>query len=163
MQKFVCLLAVLFLSACGFHLRGQVELPKNLKYVYLEGASPVLREQFRKTLQASSSKLLDNPENAGLMIKIVSEANNQRSLSLSATGRSNEFELYYRIDYQLASTKAENLEPQPVLEIKRQYYNNQQDILAKSNEEQVIRSEMTQQAVQTIVNRVYAWSENKSH
>jgi LPS-assembly lipoprotein len=41
---------------------------------------------------------------------------------------------------------------QPV-EIRREYYNDQQFVIAKDNEEAVIQNEMYQQAVQTIVNR----------
>jgi LPS-assembly lipoprotein len=41
---------------------------------------------------------------------------------------------------------------QPV-EIKRDYFNNQLAIIAKDNEETVIRNEMYQQAVRTVVNR----------
>ena len=94
-QKIACFFAVLLLTACGFHLRGQVPLPESLKYVYVEGASPILREQLRKTLRASSAKLLDSPDKAQVMVKIVSENNGQGSLSLGVTGRTNEYELTY--------------------------------------------------------------------
>jgi LPS-assembly lipoprotein len=160
-QKIIVFVAMLLLTACGYHLRGEVELPENLKNVYLDGASPILREQFRKTLKDSSSNLLNSPETAGLVIRIVSEKSDQRALSLSSRGRSNELELSYRIEYELANSGDGEMTPRQPLEIKRQYFNNQQDILAKSNEETVIRSEMYQQAVQSIVNRARAWAEGK--
>ncbi|GAB6141016.1 hypothetical protein JCM14076_17450 [Methylosoma difficile] len=160
-QKITLFVAVLMLTACGYHLRGEVDLPENLKNVYLDGASAPLREHFRKILKASSSRLLDRPENAGLVIHIVTEKSDQRALSLSSRGRSNELELSYRIDYELANAADGLMTPRQPLEIKRQYFNNQQDILAKSNEETVIRQEMYQQAVQTIVNRARAWAEAK--
>ncbi len=159
-QKIACFFAVLLLTACGFHLRGQVPLPESLKYVYVEGASPILREQLRKTLRASSAKLLDSPDKAQVMVKIVSENNGQGSLSLGVTGRTNEYELTYSISYQLANAKDGELKPQPPLLVKRQYYNNQQDILAKSNEQLLIVSEMNQLAAQMLLNRLIAWAEH---
>lgn len=147
---------VLLLSACGYHLRGAVVLPDNLKQVYLDGASMQLREQFRKVLRSASGELVQTPETAKVIIKIFNESNDQRVLSLSARGRSNELELYYRLQYALV--KADNtvvLENQPI-EIKRQYFNDQQDMVAKDNEQQVIRNEMLQQAVRMMVDRVSA-------
>lgn len=147
---------ILLLSACGYHLRGAVVLPDNLKQVYLDGASMQLREQFRKVLRSASGELVQTPETAKVIIKIFNESNDQRVLSLSARGRSNELELYYRLQYALV--KADNtvvLENQPI-EIKRQYFNDQQDMVAKDNEQQVIRNEMLQQAVRMMVDRVSA-------
>jgi LPS-assembly lipoprotein len=40
------------------------------------------------------------------------------------------------------------------VEIKREYFNNQQDIVAKDNEQQVIRNEMLQQAVRIMLDRI---------
>jgi len=41
--------------------------------------------------------------------------------------------------------------PRQPISIKREYYNNQQAILAKDNEELIIRHEMYQQAIRSIV------------
>jgi LPS-assembly lipoprotein len=63
-------------------------------------------------------------------------------------------ELYYRLQYGLV--KADNtvlLDNQPI-EVKREYFNNQQEIVAKDNEQQIIRNEMLQQAVRMMVDRI---------
>lgn len=152
-NKAVILVLGLLLSACGYHLRGAFELPEGLKNVYLEGGSTQLRDQFTRALKSSSAKLTGSPEGAGMIIRIFGEDSTRRVLSLSSRGRSNEFELYYRLDYELANSgNALLMERQPV-EIRREYFNNQQDIIAKDNEEAVIRNEMYQQVVRTIMNR----------
>jgi LPS-assembly lipoprotein len=152
-KKILIFSAALLLSACGYHLRGAVELPEGLKHVYLEGASMPLREQFRKALRAASGELVDTPENASVTIRIVSENASQRALSLSARGRSNELELNYRLAYNLVKPDDTLLIEQQPVEVRREYFNNQQDIVAKDNEQQVIRNEMYQQAVRMIVDR----------
>lgn len=152
--KTFLLVVVLLMSACGYHLRGTVALPDGVKKIYLEGASMQLREQFRRVLRSASAELMDSPQDANIVIKIANEVNDQRVLSLSARGRSNELELYYRLQYDLV--KSDNtvlLESQPV-EIKRQYFNNQQEVVAKDNEQQIIRNEMLQQAVNMMVDRI---------
>ncbi|MDD2722710.1 MAG: LPS assembly lipoprotein LptE [Methylovulum sp.] len=152
--KIFILVFALLVNACGYHLRGAVDLPEGLKKVYLEGASIPLREQFRKVLRTASGELTATPEAAGTIIKIANENSDQRVLSLSARGRSNELELYYRLQYGLV--KSDNtvlMENQPI-EIKREYFNDQQDMVAKDNEQQVIRNEMVHQAVRMMLDRI---------
>ncbi|MDO9104366.1 MAG: LPS assembly lipoprotein LptE [Methylovulum sp.] len=152
-NKLIIIAISVWLGACGYHLRGAVDLPEGLKSAYLEGASVPLREQFRVALRAASGQLTNTPDGAGVVIRIFAEQASQRVLSLSARGRSNELELYYRVEYELLGTDQTLLAARQPLEIKREYFNNQEDIIAKANEETVIRGEMYQQAVRAIIDR----------
>jgi LPS-assembly lipoprotein len=152
-KKSIILIMALLLSACGYHLRGALELPKGMKNVYLEGGSAQLREQFKRAMEISSVQLSNTPENAGIIVKIFDEDSRRRVLSLSSGGIANDFELSYRFDYELLDSKNKVLMPRQPVEIKREYYNDQFAIIAKGNEEAVIRDEMYQQAVRTVVNR----------
>ncbi len=143
----------LALPACGYHLRGAYELPKELKAIYLQGASSELQEQFNTTLQSSSGQLLSSQEKAGIVIRFFDEKLTRRVMSLSARGRANEFELDYRLEYEFANAGNTVLMPRQPIEVKREYYNDQLDVIAKDNEEKVIRNEMYQQAVRAIINR----------
>jgi LPS-assembly lipoprotein len=152
-KKSVILTMALLLSACGYHLRGALELPAGLKNVYMEGGSPQLREQFSRAMEISSVKLASSADNAGIIVKIFDEDNHRRVLSLNSGGIANDFELVYRFDYELLDSKNKVLMPRQPMEIKREYYNDQVAIIAKGNEESTIRDEMYQQAVRSIVNR----------
>jgi len=154
LPKTFILVFALLVNGCGYHLRGAVDLPEGLKKVYLEGASIPLREQFRKVLRTASGELTANSEAASTIIKIANEHSDQRVLSLSARGRSNELELYYRLQYTLVKTDNTVLMESQSIEIKREYFNDQQDIVAKDNEQQVIRNEMVQQAVRMMLDRI---------
>ena len=141
------------LSACGYHLRGALELPANLKNVYVEGGSAPLLDQFKQTMKSTSTQLTTTRKGAGLVIKVFNEDFSRRVLSLSSRGKSNEFELLYRLDYELANANDAKMMERQTVEIRREYYNDQQFVIAKDNEENVIRNEMYQQAVNSIVNR----------
>ncbi len=152
-KKAAIFIMALLLSACGYHLRGAFQLPENMKSVYIEGASPQLREQFNQVIKSSSAKLANSRSGAGIVIKIFDENFNRRVLSLSSRGKTNEFELFYRLDYELANAGDASLMARQPVEVRREYYNDQQFMIAKDNEETVIRKEMYLQAVHTIVNR----------
>lgn len=152
-KKAVIVVVALLLSACGYHLRGAYALPSTMKSIYLEGGSGPLREQFKQVMTSSSGQLTSTRQGAGLVVRILNEESNRRTVSLSSRGKSNEFELYYYLEYELANAgNALLMERQPI-EIRREYYNDQQAVMAKESEEAVIRDEMYQQVVRTIVNR----------
>ena len=143
------------ITSCGYHLRGAINLPTGLKSIYLEGASADLRDQFKKSFGNSSDvKLTDTPESAGLFIKIYKENNQRRILSLSSGGSANSFELDYDFSYDILDSHNKVLAQNQLVSIKREYYNNQQAIIAKDNEELVIKSEMYRQAVGSVLNGV---------
>ena len=152
-KKSVILLMALLLSACGYHLRGALDLPAGMKNVYLEGGSAELRDQFNRAMEISSVPLASSPETAGIIVRIFDEDSQRRVLSLGSGGSANSFELSYRFDYELTDSKNRVLMARQPVEIKRDYFNNQLAIIAKDNEETVIRNEMYQQAVRTVVNR----------
>jgi LPS-assembly lipoprotein len=143
----------LLLSACGYHLRGAFQLPENMKSVYIEGGSGALLDQFKQVMKGSSTQLANSRKGAGIVIKVSNEDFSRRVLSLSTRGKSNEFELVYRLDYEFANAGDNSLMERQPLEIRREYFNDQQFVIAKDNEEAVIRNEMYQQAVQSIINR----------
>jgi LPS-assembly lipoprotein len=150
-----CVLVIaLLLSACGYHLRGAIDLPSELKSIYLEGASAPLIEQFKKALQSSSVELVESRAAAGMIITVANEDSLKRSLSLGAGGRSNQWGLEYRLNYQITDAKGNVLQKSQPVEIRREYFNDQQLILGKDNEEIVIRNEMYQQAVRAMINQV---------
>lgn len=151
----VVILCFLLLSACGYHLRGAVEdLPLEMKSIYIEGASDQLLDQFRNALQSSNVQLVTSRADAGAIILISNEENLKRASSLGSSGYANQFALEYRLDYQITDKNNKPLVKSQPVDIKREYFNNQQLILGKDNEELVIRDEMYQQAVRTIINQV---------
>ena len=161
-KKSIIFTLALLLSACGYHLRGALNLPAGLKDVYLQGASPELNQQFSKTMKISSIAVASSPEKAGMIVRIFNEDSQRRVLSLNAGGAANDFELDYGFDYEITDSKNTVIIPRQPLSIKREYFNNQQAIIAKDNEEMVIRNEMYQQAVRSVISRAQVALETKN-
>lgn len=156
MLVFSCLMA-----SCGYHLRGAYDLPKGMKSVFLEGGSSLLREQFQMEVKTSSGKLVDTPEKADVIIKILDENVERRVLSLGSGGRSNDIELAGHLEFQLIDNKKGLLIGREPVEFRREYFNDQQAVIAKDFEETVIRKELYTQAVRTIINRARIALEGK--
>ncbi len=152
----IALLIPLLLTACGYHLRGAVDIPQAMQKVYLEGASTALRGSFNASFRSTDARMVSNPAEAGLYIKVIQDEMRRRVLSLNASGKATEYELNYTLVYALLDQQGKALGKQQVLEINRDYFNDQEDILAKNNEENVIRNEIYRNAVRSILTRASA-------
>lgn len=141
------------LAGCGYHLSGTIDTPQALRTVYLSGASPNLNSEIGGILRASKSRLVGSPGEAGVVIKILKEDMNTRVLSRGNQGFSNESELNFYLRFQYYDNQDNPLMDEQSLEIAREYFNDQTAILAKSNEDAVIRKEIYKQAARMVMAR----------
>lgn len=155
-KKSLSIFLALALGSCGYRLQGTVDLPDNMNKVYLQGASGQLRNYFTKTLRSTPARLVESPAQAGLVINTLNEKLDRRVLSLSSTGKANEFELNYQLEYELLDSQGAVLARNQSIEIVREYYNDQEAIIAQANEEHIIVAEMYKQAVRSILDRARA-------
>ncbi len=128
MKPIIIVMLSVFLAACQYHLRGTEEMPEVLRHVYLQAASPQLLSSFRETLQRAGGNLTQAPEANGVIVNILNERFDRRSLSLSSTGKTNEFQLFYVLDFEVLSATKQVFMPRQTVEVNRDYFNNQQDI-----------------------------------
>ncbi len=155
------LLTTLVTSACGYHLRGAYDLPKGMQSVFLEGGSALFREQLNNALVSSKGQLASSPDQANVVIRVFEDDIERRALSLGSGGRSNDIELAGQLEYQILDNKNGVLVAREPIKFRREYYNDQQAVIAKGNEETVIKKEMYSQVVRTIINRGRAALETK--
>jgi LPS-assembly lipoprotein len=143
----------LLLAACGYQLRGSIALPVGMENVYLEGASEKLRTEMSQALRFSKGRLVNSPQEAGIVIKIEKETLRTRVLSVSSTGKANQFEILYTLVFDFYDPSDRLLLANQRVQSQRSYFNDQEEVLAQTNEEQLIRNEMYGQAVRSIVIR----------
>lgn len=162
LKKITFTLALFLSTACGYHLRGNIELPKGMENIYVEAASGMLQQEMKKALKSSQGTLVNAPVEAGLAIKFAKEEMSSRVMSINSAGRANQFQLIYQLIFSIYEPSGKLLLGDQNVNIKREYFNDQTAILGKSNEEGVIRAEMYQQAVSSIMSRISVAMENKA-
>lgn len=150
------ILSMLALPACGYHLRGAVDLPDELKHIYIEGAGAYLHQELKQSLRSADGDLVESPDLAGMIIRVVRDDMRRRVLALDNQGKAIEYELNYTVSFLLLDPKGRILLDRQDIEIDRDFFNSQQDILAKNNEELVIREEIYRQAVRSMFSRARA-------
>ncbi|WP_150048641.1 MULTISPECIES: LPS-assembly lipoprotein LptE [Methylomonas] len=152
----VLVLAALWLGGCGFHLRGSLALPSELKQLFLFGSSAALKDEIKNMLRVSDGKIVASPNEAGVVVKVLKEDLRRRVLSVGSTGKSSEVELNYYLRFQFYDNQEAPLLDEQTLEISRDYFNDQTALLAKDNEELVIKKEIYRQAARMLMLRAQA-------
>ncbi len=150
------ILMALFLSACGFHLRGDIVLPSLYERVHVvdKGYSDVGRS-LSTALINSGSKMVASPEEASSVITILSRGIERRALNVGGK-QVREYELQLTILFVVQDHSGKQLsEPQRV-SIVRNFQNNPNAVLGRDNEEQIIRREMMQPAIIQLLRRLKA-------
>jgi LPS-assembly lipoprotein len=146
----------LLLSACGFHLRGQADLPFSTLYVDGDQNSSFVNELERAISAGSNTQLVDQAAQAEAVLQILSETREKKILSLSGGGRVREFQLNYRVAFRLHDSKGGDLIPNSEIALKRDISFSDTQVLAKESEEALLYRDMQSDAVQQILRRLRA-------
>lgn len=160
-RKFVLVAILSLLAGCGYHMRGSIALPAELKNIYVFGVSSELNQELKEILKASNGKMASSPNEAGIVVKVLKEDIRRRILSVGSTGKSSEMELDYYLRFQLYDNKENPLLDEQTLEIAREFFNDQTAVLAKENEELMIRKEIYRQAGRMLMVRAQAALESR--
>ncbi|MFZ5523431.1 MAG: LPS assembly lipoprotein LptE [Pseudomonadota bacterium] len=152
-QLFALLMTALLLSACGFHLRGQVFIP--FETIYLQAANPntPFINELRRNIEARQVKLVNASDKAELVLDIVSEISEKQVLSLGGDGRVNEFRLFYRVSLR-AYDQQQDWIPAEEIALRSDYSYDDTKVLAKDAEETLLYQSMRSDMVQQIMRRL---------
>lgn len=149
---------MLNLTACGFHLRGDVNLDARLSKINIEGVdayAPLVRELTR-SLTSTGATVVADSKDATAILKIMSNSSKRRILSVSSAGKVREYELYETLEFKVLDTAGRELLAPQRLELTRDYLFDKEDVLGKSNEEAALRSDMRRDLVRLIMLRLEA-------
>jgi LPS-assembly lipoprotein len=145
------------LSACGFHLQGRVPLPTSLTTtrVIADDDQTDFVQGLRRALLTSGSKLTEVSERATGVVRIHKDEVTQKILSVSANNIPREYELTYTVEFSVEGTSGELLPSQKV-SVTRDYSFDEKMLLAKENEEAIIREGMARDLVAIVMRRLSA-------
>ena len=149
-------LATLFLSACGFHLRGEAPLSPSLKNLYIQTADPygALTRNLRVYLKTSGVELTDSPQSARTILHIISDTQSQQLLSVSGLQQTRQYNLLLTVVFEVTTPKGTILVPPQTLTESRILTTLSDQILSSTNEQTTLYQQMRLAIVYDIINRL---------
>lgn len=156
------------LSACGFHLRGAVQLPAAMARTRITGTAPrsALADDIAAALETAGVQVVGG--DAGAVLQIIRERNARRLLSVDNLGRASEYELSYQLSFELRAptpidaaanpklAKPKIWVPEQTVTVLRDFTFDPNNVLGSGNEESLIRDEMRRSAVNRMLVRLQA-------
>ena len=154
MRKLITLLLALMLAACGFQLRGSQPLPFTSIYI---ADSWELGATIRRHIRAlGGTQLPDTPQDAQAVFTLIGEAKEKQILSISGKGQVREFQLRYRLAFRVHDLKGREFIPPSEIILARTFSFNDEQVLAKEREEQLLYRDMESDMVQQLMRRLAA-------
>jgi LPS-assembly lipoprotein len=158
----VCLMTFgLVLQGCGFHMRGSFELdklPPEMKNMAIQGIArnSQLAVSLRNALKSSGVNVVEKSQ-AGAVLRITKNQRYKRVLTVSSTsGKVNEFELYYKVGFEMRNKEGAEIVKRQEVSVVRDYTFTESQVYGKAREEQVMYREMTRDVVSQIIRLIQA-------
>jgi LPS-assembly lipoprotein len=149
------LCAVVSLAACGWRLQGAAKLSPTMAVTFLDADDRYteFNRALRDRLLASGAKVTERGADATAVVKIIKDQSGQRVLSVSARNTPEEYEVFYTVEYSVASGGTELIPPQK-LELTRDYSYDTTAVLAKQREQAVLREALAQDLAGLVLRRL---------
>ena len=151
-------LALLLLSACGFKLRGGVELPAVLQDTYIESENPFtgMARSLRTELEIAGANVLEDRAAATAILVIHNERSENRVLSVGSSGRATEYELYDEVGFSLQDPDGKPLVKAQTLSQTRDVVFDENELLGKVSEAEGIHRQMRANLARQMIMRIAA-------
>lgn len=146
------------LLACGFRIRGMVDLP--FKVVAITGSpSPPLRADLQTViLTGTNAKVAINPKDADLILEITSDQNGREILAYNSNGQISAYRLTIRVGFRAFDTSGDEIVPEAEIYSTRDLDFSNSTVLATDVQQQQFLTLMRKDLAIQIMRRVAATS-----
>ena len=143
-------LLMLSVTACGFHLRGELALASSLVPVYIvSDKDKVLRQELLALFELNAIEQARDRNIAASVLRIDSVERSRRVLSTDTNGLVREYELAYTLAYTFEGSDA--LKQQNTISLKRELVFDSSNVLAYNTESRFLYQDMQRNAARLIL------------
>jgi LPS-assembly lipoprotein len=148
-------LALLAVAGCGFHLEGHTPLPDSLRAPLLEARDRQTDfvQSLRRALLTAGARVTDETDEASAVVHVLDDELDERVLAVSSTNLPREYELTYKVRFSVSANGTELLAAQDV-SATRDFSFDEHYLLAKDNEEQILRGALAHDLVGVVMRRL---------
>jgi LPS-assembly lipoprotein len=169
------------LNACGFQLRGSINLSEDISPIYIEQNSVFdLAREIRSLLATNKIKVVEDVKQSKAQLTLLSEEKIRRVLSVDGNGRAREYLLIYKVNFVINTKQPETLEVETQKTETMEAKNNEGSIshdsisvsrsllfdpdavLAVTNEAEILYRDMRRETARLILLKLQARSINPS-
>jgi len=150
------LACTLFLSACGFSLRGSggdFRLPFKTLYVNVP-TSDLFGATLKRQIESTGVRIVGDRKQADAALEILSRERKNETLSLSTAGRVREYALFHTFRFQVTDRENHILLDPVEIRLRRTLTFSESQALAKEKEEEMLYEDMEKDSILQMVHRL---------
>lgn len=153
--RLVSVVLVLFtLTACGFHLRGNIPLADSLKNMYVVAPDGSFKDQLEEVLTSAGAQLASNKASADVILNISSASSDRTVGTIDERGKANSYNLIFKVVYTLDDPEGDAIRARTVISDFRRYAFDPELVLESESEEAELLGDMEQDAALRIVRQL---------
>jgi len=149
------LFVLVFLAACGFQLKGAIDIPYSRLYIASPSPDSQLGAALRRQIRAHQPEILVG--SAGEATGVFRELSNHREREitvLNADGRAREYQLRLVYSFRVETPSGQALSPANNIRLTREVTYDDNQVLSKEQEEEFLWRDMENDLVQQILRRL---------
>jgi len=153
--RFNVLLALaISVSACGFHLRGNIPLPEGIQNMYVQAPEGPFKDQLLERLENAGGQLAAAPSGADVILDVTQAISDRTIGTLDTRGKVNSYNVRFRVSYNLLDTKGRSIRPTANLTETRRYDFDEQLVVESESEEAELRKDLEESIALRIVRKL---------
>jgi len=144
------------LTACGFHLRGQNELPPALHTVYLQTDNPYgqFESTLKQTLISAGVVMVDSPRAAPVTLSISKPVLANSMSTLGASNQTRVYTVVYTVTFSLMNAQGKVLFPATPITSTRSLTLSANQLLDSNSQLTLLEQEMQRDVIDQLYNRL---------
>lgn len=156
MRYLLLIFLTLILTACGFHLRGEMHFAPPLYRMYLKTPDPYghLARNLRQYLKTSHVELVASPPDATLVLAILQDDDSEELLSVSGTDQTRQYNLKVTVVFEILDAKERVIVGPQTLTEGHTITVQSNQILGSSNEATLFYQRMRRSLAYQIIHRI---------
>ena len=154
MRSVLLLVLIMAITACGFHLRGNIPLSEGVKNMFVIAPAGTFKGELESILTRAGAVLATAEGGADVVLN-VAQANVSRTVgTLDSLGKANSYNLNFKVTYSLDDQEGNNVRKVTKLKATRQYNFDPERIIESESEEAELLESMEQEVSLQIVRQL---------
>ncbi len=144
----------LFVSACGFHLRGNIPLPASLQNMFVKAPDGTFKDMLEDVLINAGAQLALSEQSADVVL-VVAKADTRRDVgTLDERGLANSYDLTFSARYNIVDAAGEVIRPMNTVSERRRYDFDPALVVETESEERELQEDMEQDVALKIIRQL---------
>lgn len=154
MRSVLLLVLATTITACGFHLRGNIPLSEGVKNMFVLAPGGSFKDTLEKVLTGSGAELASGQGGADVVLNVTKAAPSRTVGTLDSLGKANSYNLNFRVTYSLEDQEGNKVRKVTSLKASRQYNFDPERVVESEAEEAELLESMEEEISLQIVRQL---------